>query len=249
MNCQEATTLSHAYSDAELDLITTVELEKHLAGCPRCSKTLESVRALKATLNSSGLYVQAPDSLRRRIRAAVRPEGRKTARVDFWKWLVPGVWAPLAGLALIAVLLLPLINRSFSTGQLTQEVTAAHVRSLMLEHKTDVASSDQHTVKPWFEGKLDFAPPVTDLAAQGFPLVGGRLDYLQGRRVAALVYQRHKHFINLFVWPASNDSNTAPKKSVYQGYNLVEWNNAGMTFWAVSDLNSAELEQFEQLLK
>jgi anti-sigma factor RsiW len=118
----------------------------------------------------------------------------------------------------------------------------------MVDHKTDVASSDQHTVKPWFDGKLDFAPPVQDFADRGFPLVGGRLDYVHGRPVAALVYQRHKHFINVFIWPAASEGHRSEKASVLQGYNLVSWISSGMTFWAASDLNRAELEQLVQLI-
>jgi anti-sigma factor RsiW len=133
---------------------------------------------------------------------------------------------------------------------LTQELVAGHVRSQMLpSHRFDVASSDPHTVKPWFEGKLDFAPPVKDLAGQGFPLIGGRLDYLHNRPVAALVYQRRKHTINLFIWPSPPGSGPATKKTTHNGYNLLKWTKSGMTFWAVSDLNERELQEFARLIQ
>jgi len=125
-----------------------------------------------------------------------------------------------------------------------QDVIAGHVRSLMANHLTDVLSADQHTVKPWFEGHVDFAPPVPDLTAQGFPLVGGRLDYLDKRPVAALVYRRQQHAINLFVWPALPGEARPASTVTYHGYNVVHWTMDGMTYWAVSTLNAQEMQAF-----
>jgi anti-sigma factor RsiW len=249
MNCQEIETLKHAYADRELDLVRTTEIEHHLSDCRACSQAYANIRALGSALQSADLYFQAPARLKRRIRAALPDEARGSPTMPFawWQWLKWGI--PVAGTALIAFLLATVLTSPSTDERLAQEVTASHVRSLMAAHLTDVASSDQHTVKPWFDGKIDFAPPVKDLAAQGFPLVGGRLDYLQNRQVAALIYQRQKHLVNLFIWPAPPSSNTTEKPAVRQGYNLIHWNGSGMTFWAVSDLNSAELREFVDLIK
>jgi anti-sigma factor RsiW len=248
MNCAETSELMHAYADGELDLVRSLELEKHLATCATCSGAYESIRRLKTTLKSDPLYFKAPLGLERRIHTSIYGEKRRPASA-------PLAWAKLLriaiplGAALIALLLIPVFTGRSIDDRLVQEVTASHVRSLMGDHRTDIASSDQHTVKPWFEGKLDFAPPVVDLAAQGFPLVGGRLDYIEGRTVAALVYQRHKHSINLFIWPAVTQSNRSEKMRVQKGYNVIHWRASGMNFWAVSDLNATELKEFVQLLK
>ena len=164
-----------------------------------------------------------------------------------WRWLA--VAGSLAVAAIIITVLVFIQSGPARDDLLAQEIVSSHVRSLMANHLNDVASSDQHTVKPWFEGKLDFSPPVTDLTARGFPLVGGRLDYIGNRPVAALVYQRRQHFINLFVWPSADESESRSKMGIRQGYNLIHWNRAGMSYWAVSDLNINELQEFAQALQ
>src|SRR5258708_2358049 len=198
------------------------------------------------------LYFDAPKGLEKRVRSAVRQAGR--AESPRWRWRWEGNWAwvgvvaPAGIAALVILMALPIIMRTSTEDRLTQEIVSGHVRSLMAGHLTDVASSDQHTVKPWFNGKLPFSPPVTDPAAQGFPLIGGRLDYVENP-VAALVYQRHKHFINLFIWPSTSNSSTAENLRTQQGYNVIHWSQDGMEYWAVSDVNQGELRNFVQLVR
>jgi anti-sigma factor RsiW len=249
MNCQDVIALIHAYADGELDLVRALELEKHLASCPSCSRACEDTKALKLSISSSDLCVTAPARLRRNILRELRAADRSTRSWPIaWRAMLKLV-VPIAGVALLTLALLPMLNVRSSDERLAEEVSSCHVRALMLDHKTDVASSDKHTVKPWYQGKLDFSPPLTDLADRGFPLVGGRLEYVQGLPVAALVYQHRQHIINLFVWPAPGKSVVSNKVSVLQGYNLVHWTESGMTFWAVSDLNRADLTGFTQLMK
>jgi anti-sigma factor RsiW len=164
-----------------------------------------------------------------------------------WRWL--SIPVSLAFVAIMIWAFEPVLTGPFRNDFLTQEIISSHVRSLMADHLTDVASSDQHTVKPWFNGKVDFSPPVKDLADHGFPLVGGRLDYIANKPVAALIYHHRKHFINLFIWPSKEGLNLGEKTVTHQGYNLIHWNKSGMTYWAVSDLNDSELQEFVQLIQ
>jgi len=242
MSCQELQTMRDAYLDGELDLAHSLEFEKHLRECASCARSHDELRSLQMAMRSDTLRFPLPPGLERRVRSAVRDESGVASRLFRWRWLIPSV-----SLGLVAIIVAGLLFSRTSTDDLVaSEVVAGHVRSLMAGHLTDVASTDQHTVKPWFDGKLDFSPPVKDLAQQGFELIGGRLDYIANRPVAALVYQRRKHFVNVFIWPASTASDTKPTAQVRQGYNLIHWTSSGMTYWMVSDLNLAELQQFAQ---
>ena len=250
MNCQEIQQLKHASADGELDALRSAEVEGHLRQCAACSTAFENVKNMKTAITTGNLYFKAPAGLEARIRAALpsREKQRPATSPAFnWQWLKWSI--AFASTAAIAVLLTVTALNTPESERLAQEVSAGHVRSLMAGHLMDIASTEQHTVKPWFDGKLDFAPPVVDLANDGFPLTGGRLDYLDQRPVAALVFQRQKHVINLFVWPSSPDDSSGEKYFVRNGYNLIHWHQGGMTCWAVSDLNAEELGSFAKLFQ
>jgi len=248
LSCQHTDELIHGHLDGELELVKSLEIEKHLSACAVCTKNYERLRRLRSALGETTLRYLPSDRLEERLRSALRQESKpKRNRTIFQpRWLVA------AASLVLAFIVIWIVGRSLvkpdSGDLLAQEIVASHVRSMMADHLTDVSSSNQHTVKPWFDGKLDFSPPVKDLSQQGFILTGGRLDYIGNRPVAAMVYQRGQHPINLFVWPATGSANSTETVAVRQGYNLVRWTNGGMTYWAVSELNLPELQQFAQLL-
>lgn len=249
MTCEETGMLIHALADRELDVVKSVELETHLRGCPSCAHTHQEMRGLKSLLNDSALRYVPSKNFEKELRGALRREAKEggTSPVNWWRWSYAGI--SLVALLLVVWAVVGTLNRQSPGDLVAQEVVSSHVRSLMAQHLTDVPSSDQHTVKPWFDGKLDFSPPVKDFTQQGFVLTGGRLDYIDNRPVAAIVYQRRQHAINVFVWPARDNARSAAQASIRQGYNLIRWSSAGMEWWAVSDLNLAELQQFTQLLQ
>ncbi|MBI3649587.1 MAG: anti-sigma factor [Acidobacteria bacterium] len=248
MRCEEMQKLLEAYLDGELDLMRNLEIEKHLQECAPCALLHKNQQALRQAIHSAALYFSPPAELPNRLRATLRQASKAETRRSFlpWRWVMVA-----SAMVLVAALVWFLVaTRKSSTEELLmQEVIASHVRSLMADHLTDVASSDQHTVKPWFNGKLDFSPNVKDLAEQGFPLLGGRLDYLANRPVVALVYQRQKHRINLFIWPSTKETDEAEKITARQGYQVIHWTTSGMTYWIISDLNESDLYEFSRLVR
>jgi anti-sigma factor RsiW len=247
MNCAETKRLVDAYVDNELDLRSALEVEEHLAGCPGCEAEEKSLRELQ-TLARTGLTRYSPSpGFEARLREAVHaspaeaPQAAQIIRPKRWNWTA---LAPLAAAAAVLVVAYPR-----APPEIADSVITAHVRSLLANHLTDVASSDQHTVKPWFQGKLDYSVSVTDWAAEGFPLVGGRLDYVENTQAASLVYKRAQHVVNLFVWPGKRAPDEPLQRLARRGYNAFYWTKDGMHYWAVSDLNEAELQQFVELVR
>lgn len=249
MDCSLTQTLLDAYLDGELDALRNSEVEDHLHGCPRCAQSCDESQVVRRALKGDSVYFKAPDDLRKSVRSAVR-QAAKAEKSPGWfssSWFRMAV--PAAAAVVVLLVMLPFTRAPSSDKRLTEETITNHVRSLMADHLADVASTDEHTVKPWFNGKLDFSPPVSDLAEEGFPLIGGRLDYLNRRPVAALVYRRDKHVINVFVWPAGDAVEQPKELTTEQGYHVLHWISSGMNFWIVSDLEPTQLRQFAALLK
>jgi anti-sigma factor RsiW len=244
MKCPAATDVLEPYVDSELDLTRAVEFERHLASCPDCSSQVDSLRALRKRLQSPDMRFEAPAALKKAILDQTRERVQVRAPRSFFFFA-----AAAATLIVVVLSSAYLMQQRGAEKQTAKELTSAHVRSLMVNHLIDVESTDQHTVKPWFEGKIDFAPKVDDYAEQGYPLVGGRLDYVNGRNVAVVVYRRRQHPINIFEWPARDASEARPKNQVSDGFNLVHWRSDGMEFWAASDLNYNELAALVQLIQ
>ncbi len=257
--CPERELLLHGLADGELDAANALAMEDHVRSCEGCAAAYSEILREKEALRDQSFRFRAPPSLRERVQAAMAAEDRASgeAAVDKpagasgnavqrtpWRPYFGYAGAAVSALALAASLVL-FVNSWNPAPDIDDQLAAAHVRSLLAAHLTDVTSSDQHTVKPWFLGKLDFAPPVADLAQKDFPLIGGRLDYIGGRVVPALVYKRHGHVINLFAWPAGK-MRAAPE--TLDGYRILTWTQGSFEYAAVSDLNPAELREFESAL-
>lgn len=245
MTCADARPLLDAYFDSELDLVSALNVERHLVECAGCSGTIENLKQLRAELTPTVFDRTAGVDLQK-IRSSARKSAGFEVRRKRPMWGNPGVWVAVAA-ALLVTVFLPGLRRDSGDG-FAREVVDSHIRSLVGDHLVDVPSSDQHTVKPWFQGKLDFAPNVPDLADQGFPLVGGRLDVLSTRPAAALVYKRGGHYINL--WTAKTGAaDSALRFSSVDGYQVAEWSSGGLERWAVTDMNQMDLRTFVELFR
>ena len=238
--CADKEALLSALVDGELDAANAQQLEAHLRTCPRCAEVLADLQALRVRLREDDLRYRAPGALRAKIGATLDAEAaprRRIARGPIWA---------LGGAAAGAAASFAVMLSTAAAPALETQLVENHVRSTLASHLVDVAASDRHVVKPWFNGRIDFAPPVPDLADAGYPLAGGRLDYVQGRVVAAVVYRRNRHVINLFAWPADRRPTLPRPGSEHDGYAMVNWRDQGLQFWAVSDIDPADLRAFRR---
>jgi anti-sigma factor RsiW len=248
MTCEDTQHLLDAYVDGELDSPVKFAIENHLEGCLDCTSVLSSLRSLVSALGNEALRYKAPPHLKAMVQKG-SPRATDDIHHSFahWQWI-----GAAAAVVLIVALawVVPARNaKSSMEALLVGEIVSSHVRSMMVNHLADIPSSDTHNVKPWFADKLDYSPPARDLSAQGFPLIGGRMDYLENRPVAALVYRRNQHLINLFVWPTEQNGTIPETRSSVRGYNLIHWTQGGMTYWLISDLEPAQLSECAGLLK
>ncbi len=244
MSCELAQVTVHGYFDGELDAVRAAEFERHLETCAECQLSLSQLEALRSRLRQSALYEHASEHLQKRLQKQL---GINSGKPSNWRGNFR-FWVPVLAGLVAATLFFLLASSRARSGQLTAELIDAHVRALQPGHLSDVQSTDQHTVKPWFDGKLDFVPPVTDYAQQGFPLIGGRLDVVDGHNVAALVYGRRKHLINLFVWPARRSATITENSGSRQGFNWTTWHAGDMDYALISDVSAADLRELKDLI-
>lgn len=241
--CVDQELLLGGLVDGELDAANTALAEAHVARCEGCREELERLQAVRSLMRAGGVRHAAPDHLRERVFAM--PElSEKAANSNRFLtgWLAPG----LAGALAASLAMVAFVNPVQQQSALDDQIISSHVRSLQPGHLTDVQTTNQHIVKPWFNGKIDFAPPVPELAVQGFPLAGGRLDSIGGKTVAAIVYHRRLHTVNLFVWRGGPG---ATRVAVEDGFSLVEWTEDGLNFVAVSDIPRDELRLFRDVYR
>jgi anti-sigma factor RsiW len=239
LNCNDCADWLHPYLDNELETEMAVRVNMHIAKCASCKARFAELQTLRDGIRQHAPYYPAPELIQQRIMSQIN---RQKPAFSSRQWLAPAFSATALAASIMLYLAMP-----SSQDMLMEEVVSSHVRSLQEQHLMDVASTDKHTVKPWFNGKIDFAPPVYDFAEQGYPLIGGRLDYIRHQNVAALSYHRNKHVINLFVIP-NNAADAEIHAASKRGFNIVSWQKNNMAFEAVSDLNGQELQAFAQMI-
>ena len=238
--------LLNALIDNELDAANVIAVEEHLQTCPDCARTFAELKRVREIVGESEVKYTAPEPFRRRLRIALEEAGKDTPKrkpASYPRWRI---WGPSGALAAAGFAACLFAGLQTAQAPLADELVSNHVRSLLADHLTDIPTSDRHVVKPWFDGKVPFAPPVVDFKDNGFPLVGGRLDLVHGQRVVALIYRRRLHVINVFVWPNSLTDRLSQDKTE-SGYNLVHWTSNGLNYWAVSDLDPMEIRQLRDL--
>ncbi len=268
MHCEEARDRIGALIDGELAGDMRREIDAHIEACGGCAQEFSDLKRLKRQVTA--VRAPAPPAFAARMRSAL---GAEAARMIATPQRIPAVRSfaatgvklgdlmhgglrplmRLAAVVLVSALLSAaatwfMLSGAADRARIERDVLSAHVRSLLQEQPVQIASSESHAVKPWFAGRIEFAPAVADLAASGFPLAGGRLDYIDGRRVAALVYRRRLHVVTVFMWPSVGPEETRPLSMKVNGYNLVTWSKGGMTYWAASDLSENELLELQALL-
>jgi anti-sigma factor RsiW len=249
MECSEARELLSPHVDGELDARDSAALDEHLRGCAGCRAEVSALQSARATVSAHATRFSAPPELADRIGDAMSPSYSRSAGPNSRFWQGAGLGAAATAMLAIAVGIGWMSTLPSHDDLLADAAVVNHIRSLQGNHAVDVASSDQHTVKPWFNGKLDYAAPVRDLAGEGFPLIGGRLDYFDGGPVAVLVYRHNLHTINVFVLPARDDSRAGSTRVLSRrGFAIERWMKDGMAYWAVSDADPATLAQLASLL-
>jgi mycothiol system anti-sigma-R factor len=269
VSCDLTHSVLHGYLDGELDAARAAEFERHLLSCPQCVAELEAQESLRSTIQSAALRERAPEKLRRNLQVAIGTPAISPASVSATSVsgksepartvtpirtrpsVRPTWWLTLAAAAVFAIFLgtrlLPNLTHGHGGDEMTAAIVDAHLRSLQPGHLEDVISTDQHTVKPWFDGRIDFAPPVHDFVSDGFPLQGGRLDVVRGKTVAVLVYGRRKHVINVFIWPTTERDESLQQGSQL-GYNWIDWRKDGMEAVAISDASATDLTELQKLI-
>ncbi|HXE68891.1 MAG TPA: anti-sigma factor [Hyphomicrobiaceae bacterium] len=249
MQCREAHDVLSALLDDEVGVEQQQAARAHIAGCSLCGEVARDYRRIGDKLRTVA-RMPAPADLAGKVLARLATEAHSANdnRRFNWRGFAQQAATLLLVCGLSGLVGWHLAQSNFERRRLERDVVAAHVRSLLQDSTVQIASSESHTVKPWFNGRIEFAPTVKDLTAEGFPLIGGRLDFIDNRRTATLVYKRRRHLINVFMWPADGQNPKTPVPSLLQGYNTVTWTAGGITFWAVSDLNAKELGELQGLL-